>query len=41
MMVKGKFLATPEPEVMLTDASREYLNQKHTFEAQRLQKWFS
>jgi len=40
MMVKGKFLATPEPEVTLTDASSEYLNEKRAFEAQRLQGWF-
>jgi sulfide:quinone oxidoreductase len=41
MMVQGKFLAAPEPEVMLTDASPEYLVEKRNFEAERLQKWFA
>jgi sulfide:quinone oxidoreductase len=40
MMVKGSFLAEPEPEVMLTEASGEYLEQKVSFEEQRLQAWF-
>ncbi len=40
MMVRGNFLAEPEPEVMLTDASPEYLNEKRAFEMQRLQTWF-
>jgi sulfide:quinone oxidoreductase len=40
MMVKGHFLAEPEPEVMLTEASPEYFEEKRSFEAQRLQTWF-
>jgi sulfide:quinone oxidoreductase len=40
MMVKGQFLAEPEPEVMLTEASRQYLEEKRSFERQRLQTWF-
>jgi sulfide:quinone oxidoreductase len=40
MMVKGRFLAEPEPEVMLTEAKPEFLNEKRAFEALRLEKWF-
>ena len=40
MMVKGRFLAEPEPEVMLTEASSQYLEAKRSFEMQRLQTWF-
>jgi len=40
MMVKGHFLAEPEPEVTLTEPSSEYLNEKRLFETQRLQTWF-
>jgi sulfide:quinone oxidoreductase len=40
MMVKGHFLAEPEPEVILTEASPQYLEEKRSFEAQRLQAWF-
>ena len=40
MMVKGQFLAEPEPEVMLTEASPKYLEEKRSFEMQRLQTWF-
>ncbi|RPJ51820.1 MAG: NAD(P)/FAD-dependent oxidoreductase [Methanobacteriota archaeon] len=40
MMVKGNFLAEPEPEVMLTEASPQYLEEKRAFETQRLQTWF-
>ena len=40
MMVKGQFLAEPEPEVELTEASPRYLEEKRAFEAQRLQAWF-
>ena len=41
MMVKGYFLAEPEPEVILTEPSPEYLNEKRAFETQRLQSWFA
>jgi len=40
MMVQGKFLAEPEPEVMLIEASAELLNEKRSFEMQRLAEWF-
>lgn len=40
MMVKGSFLAEPEPEVMLTEASPGYLEEKRNFEMQRLSVWF-
>jgi len=40
MMVKGQFLAEPEPEVILTEASPKYLEEKRAFEARRLQTWF-
>jgi sulfide:quinone oxidoreductase len=40
MMVKGQFLAEPEPEVILTEASPKYLEEKRSFEIQRLQTWF-
>ena len=40
MMVKGHFMAVPEPEIALTDASEGYLEEKRSFERQRLQTWF-
>jgi sulfide:quinone oxidoreductase len=40
MMVKGHFLAVPEPEVALTEASAQQLEEKHAFETRRLQEWF-
>ena len=40
MMVQGKFLAEPEPEVTLTEASTENLEQKRSFEVQLLKRWF-
>jgi sulfide:quinone oxidoreductase len=40
MMVKGHFLAIPEPEIALTEASSQNLEEKQAFEAQRLQTWF-
>jgi sulfide:quinone oxidoreductase len=40
MMVSGHFLAEPEPEVSLTEPSPEYLDEKRSFETQRLQRWF-
>lgn len=40
MMVQGRFLALPEPEITLTEPSSEYLNEKRAFETQRLQRWF-
>jgi sulfide:quinone oxidoreductase len=40
MMVQGRFLTEPAPEVMLTEPSHTYLEAKRAFEAQRLQAWF-
>ena len=40
MMVKGHFMAVPEPEIALTEASAQLLEEKQTFETQRLQDWF-
>ena len=40
MMVKGHFLAVPDPEIALTDASARNLDEKRAFEEQRLQTWF-
>ena len=40
MIVRGNFLAEPEPEVMLTEASVEFMNEKRSFETQRLLEWF-
>ena len=40
MMVKGHFMAVPEPEVALTEASAQLLEEKRAFEEHRLQDWF-
>jgi len=40
MMVRGNFLAEPEPEVTLTEATAEFLQEKSLFESQRLVEWF-
>jgi sulfide:quinone oxidoreductase len=40
MMVRGNFLAEPEPEVTLTEATTEFLNEKRSFETLRLMEWF-
>jgi sulfide:quinone oxidoreductase len=40
MMVRGSFLAQPEPIVTLTEASAKYLHEKRLFETERLNKWF-
>lgn len=40
MMVRGNFLAEPEPEVALTEPSAEYFEEKRSFETRRLQAWF-
>jgi sulfide:quinone oxidoreductase len=40
MMVKGRFMAAPDPEISLTEASAQYLGEKRAFEIQRLQTWF-
>lgn len=40
MMVRGNFLAEPAPAVELTRPSKEFLEEKHRFEAARLDAWF-
>jgi len=40
LLVRGRFLTEPAPEVALTEPSRQYLEEKHTFEAERLKAWF-
>ena len=40
MMVQGRFLAEPEPEIALTEASAKYFAEKQAFETGRLQAWF-
>jgi sulfide:quinone oxidoreductase len=40
MMVKGHFMAVPEPEIELTEASAQLLDEMRAFESQRLQTWF-
>lgn len=40
MMVRGRFLAEPAPEVELQGPSAELLEEKSRFEQERLQAWF-
>ena len=40
MVVRGHFMAVPEPEIELSEASAQYLHEKRAFEEQRLQSWF-
>jgi sulfide:quinone oxidoreductase len=40
MIVKGRFLAEPAPEVQLTESSPRYLEDKAQYERQRLDEWF-
>jgi sulfide:quinone oxidoreductase len=40
MMVRGSFLAEPEPIVSLTEASKQFMEEKRKFETDRLEKWF-
>lgn len=40
MLVQGRFLADPAPQVTLLGPSRAYLEEKRAFEAERLRKWF-
>jgi sulfide:quinone oxidoreductase len=39
-LVQGNFLAEPAPQVTLTEPSPQYLEQKRSFEADRLRTWF-
>jgi sulfide:quinone oxidoreductase len=40
LLVRGRFLAEPAPDVDLTEPSPQFLEEKHTFEAERLRAWF-
>jgi sulfide:quinone oxidoreductase len=40
MLVQGNFLAEPEPEVTLTEATTGYMEEKRSFETERLMEWF-
>ena len=40
MMVKGHFMAVPEPEIALMEASAQLLEEKRSFEEERLKEWF-
>jgi sulfide:quinone oxidoreductase len=40
MMVTGRFLAEPAPEVQLTEASPRYVEEKASYERKRLDEWF-
>jgi sulfide:quinone oxidoreductase len=40
MMVKGHFMAVPDPEVALVEASGRLLEEKRAFEVERLRAWF-
>ena len=40
LLVRGRFLAEPAPDVAMTEPSRQFLEEKHTFEAERLRAWF-
>ena len=39
MIVRGRFLAEPSPEVTLTEASPRYLQDKADYERRRLEEW--
>jgi sulfide:quinone oxidoreductase len=41
MMVRGRFLADPAPEVELTEASPRHLEDKARYERERLDTWFA
>lgn len=38
--IEGHFLAKPEPQVFLSEASPDFLEEKRAFEQQRLASWF-
>jgi sulfide:quinone oxidoreductase len=40
MVVRGHFMAVPQPEIELSEASEQYLEEKRAFEERRLQSWF-
>lgn len=40
ILVRGRFLTDPAPQVELTEASPQHLSEKHAFEEIRLKAWF-
>jgi sulfide:quinone oxidoreductase len=40
MLVRGRFLVEPVPEIEITEPSPNYLEEKKRFEAERLRTWF-
>lgn len=40
MMVRGNFMSQSGPQVTLTESSSQFLDDKRSFETQRLQTWF-
>jgi sulfide:quinone oxidoreductase len=39
-LIEGDFFAAPEPRIRLRDVSEAHAQEKHTFEAERLERWF-
>jgi sulfide:quinone oxidoreductase len=39
-LIEGDFFAAPEPQVRLGDVSSTHAEEKHAFEAERLERWF-
>jgi len=39
-LVEGEFFAEPEPKVTLREPSAGKAEEKHRFEAERLERWF-
>lgn len=39
-LIEGDFFAAPEPRVRLRDVSEAHAKEKHTFEVERLERWF-
>lgn len=39
-LIEGEFFAAPEPRIQLRDVSETHAQEKHAFEAERLERWF-
>ncbi len=39
-LIEGDFFAAPEPRIQLREVSEAHAQEKHTFEAERLERWF-
>ena len=39
-LIQGEFFAAPEPRIQLGDISAKNAEDKHRFEAERLERWF-